>query len=165
VTDRLPKIKVRWAEGQKWQEYVAKTLRRVGIQAEAESEPWDETRERVEEFAKYQADLIVGGRYPFEIKSKVVPFTSPTDYPFDTVLLDTVDGWDKKVIKPRGLLIVSQPTGAILGFGLKSHPKFGTVNIYDKYVEQHDYYYTLPKRLLLSFDEIVAGMRKMIENG
>lgn len=161
MVDQLPKIKKRWAEGQKWQEYVAATLRAEGIEAEAENEPWDETRERVEEFAKYQADLVVRGRYPFEIKSKVVPFTCRDDFPFDQVLLDTVDGWDKKVVKPRGLLLVSQPTGAIVGFGLREHPDFGCVNIYDKYVQRSDWYYTLPKTLLLDWPQIVDGMRRM----
>jgi hypothetical protein len=64
-------------------------------------------------FTRLDQDLIVNGRV-LEVKARDVYFTTPQDYPYSTVLLDTVDGYNAKAEKPHGYVIVSALTGAML---------------------------------------------------
>jgi len=47
-----------------------------------------------------------------EIKSRSITFTSPNDYPYDTVFVDDLNGMAKERMKHFAYVFVSQPTGA-----------------------------------------------------
>jgi hypothetical protein len=107
----------------------------------------ERTREVLAEFARTQKDLEVGG-IVIEVKSRTLSFTSRADYPYSTVLLDTVRGWQAKDKKPDIYVIVSQPTGAILALDAR---KMGDFPIEEKtdYSRKHlDQWYICPKTAL-----------------
>lgn len=46
-----------------------------------------------------------------EIKSRSITFTSPNDYPYDTVFVDDLNGLAKERIRHFAYVFISQPTG------------------------------------------------------
>jgi hypothetical protein len=76
-----------------------------------------EIRERIEdrhEFAD-EHDLLVGAKNPcrIDVKSRGLHFEGPSDYPYDTALVDTVAGWRQKTHRPVAIVLVSKPTGGM----------------------------------------------------
>lgn len=69
-------------------------------------------RDNVSQIASYAntVDMAVEG-LRFEVKSRALAFTGPSDFPYDPVFVDTADGWLKKSPMPSVVLCVSQVTG------------------------------------------------------
>jgi hypothetical protein len=64
-------------------------------------------------FTQLEQDFLVNGKL-VEVKSRNLFFTRPQDYPYETCLVDTVEGYNAKEEKPLGYIIVSTHTGAML---------------------------------------------------
>lgn len=75
------------------------------------------------DYTTHQKDVVVlvGGRQAvLEVKSRSFAFTGPDDYPYSTVFIDTVSGFDNKKVTPAVVIIISQQTGSILVVPVKS---------------------------------------------
>ena len=59
-----------------------------------------------------QKDLVVVGHI-IEVKSRGQKFTSHADFPFETIFIDTKQGFDAKAEKPSLYICVSQKTGGM----------------------------------------------------
>lgn len=94
-----------------WQLYVAEKFRHMGYDVNRiDISMTPGPVEKREDFVNSK-DLIAGGKL-IEVKSRNVEFTSADDFPYDTLFIDTKDGFDKKKDKPEMYVCVSQITGA-----------------------------------------------------
>jgi hypothetical protein len=106
------KIKAGWD----WEDYVIRRLaedyRIYDVKCRARS-----FRKSVADIATYtvhSGDLLIRGRL-FEIKSRNVKFTAPSDWPtWWPLYVDTWDGYRAKLPKPWCYIHVSQDTGAFM---------------------------------------------------
>jgi hypothetical protein len=96
--------------GYKVQLEVATLLRALGHRVEV---PPLRVREDISEIRGYvnTYDLKIGSNRIAEVKSRRLRFTSPDDYPFRTIFVDTVSGWSQKAPKPDYYIVVSRETG------------------------------------------------------
>ena len=65
------------------------------------------------------------------MKSRDFAFICPDDYPYKSVMVDTVNGWDGKDAKPIASLVVSTVTGAILAVRSVTEPRWTTITAKD----------------------------------
>jgi len=104
----------RLADGKKHEQAVAEALREYGLDPVIPDE--DGTAyETKEEFLENDVDIYVGD-FVIEVKSRsdTCQFTSPDDFPFPDVFVDTKQGWESKKNKPDFYVIRSQSTGGML---------------------------------------------------
>lgn len=101
------------AKGHFWEQYAAAFLRQQGLRVVLGEQSFRETIVQASDYAQ-QIDLTVEG-VPVEVKSRAMDFYgTPSSYPYQTSLVDTASGWEKKDPKPEYLLLVSQTTGCFL---------------------------------------------------
>jgi hypothetical protein len=76
--------------------------------------------------------MLCNGRV-IEVKSRSLTFTCAADFPYDTLIVDTVQGFDQKVDKPLMYICISQKTGAMLGLDVGLSREHWTVRqTYDR---------------------------------
>lgn len=69
---------------------------------------------RVKKINANSKDLIVyrkfdGRQFHLEIKTRNLEFQAESNYPYDTIAIDTIEGWKAKVEKPDACIVVSNP--------------------------------------------------------
>lgn len=119
------------------------------------------------EYTIHQKDVVVlvGGRPAvLEVKSRNLRFTGPEDYPYPTVFIDTVPGWDSKAVMPAVVVVVSQKTEAILVVPVKStRPYWTEETIYIPSRGHLETNYTIKPHLTKSWKWFIDKLRKVKE--
>lgn len=101
----------------------------------------------IDEYRRTQKDLIVAGRY-LEVKSRTLRFTTRDSYPYPTVMLETVSGWQAKERKPDVYVLCSQPAGGILAVDARDMSRFTREKRVDRSRGLEDEWFFAPKELL-----------------
>lgn len=111
------------------------------------------------------SDLIVNGAV-IEVKSRNESFTSKLDYPYETVFVDTVSGYDAKETKPLAYIIISRPTGVMLCLKTLSAKGWKIESKFDRVRKiRENFYVCEPKRLqTLNFLTSFLKKQTVIEN-
>ncbi len=147
--------------GYKWQLYVAEFLRDNNFSVDI---PALEIREDVKDIPNFSnlPDILWGDKI-FEVKSRNLKFSSPQDYPYETVIVDTVSSWRAKQIKPAGYICISTKTKQMIC--LSSHTKiFWTKSCrYDRTRDLHDWFYAAPKNLWVSISQMIKEMNSLLD--
>jgi len=127
--------------------------------------PPSERRQRVEDRHQWQqdVDLYVGRADPalpgtplaIEVKSRGLQFTGPTDFPYPTVFVDTVSGWDARRPPPSAVVIVSQQTGAMIVVRGARRGAWRKILTFDRQRRIHDTWYAAPRHTLQAFEEFL----------
>ena len=108
------------AKGKKWEAIVAQELEAAGFNVtipncELDSIECDAERRKA---AANSVDMYVDGRI-IEVKSRNYRFTCADDFPFETIAVDTKDGFDRKADKPVVYICVSQHTGDMIALDVE----------------------------------------------
>lgn len=168
-------------KGQKWQEYIGKYLQGKGLVVEVpelsfrdnpnvadftddEAGRWAMARKKAEiartEYINSK-DLLLVPKWTLEVKSRNLYFTSPDDFPFGTVIVDTVYGYDQKQPKPALYICVSQKTGkAIATLGNKPGRWFKK-KAFDKVRKIQENNYECPMEYWKPLDEIISSLKEL----
>jgi hypothetical protein len=143
--------------GYQWQRYVVEQLRKNGIVARvpdlhfrtsvSDRHDWEET-----------TDVTLENGKSLEVKSRRLKFTGPTDYPFPTVIVDTVSGYNAKRVKPQAYVLVSTITGNIIWM---SGERIGWTiqEKYDATRKISDSFFLAPREALMPFCELVSVLK------
>ena len=134
-------------EGHAWQELPATFFRLHGLSVEI---PELKVRESIDQAEQWisTVDLIVAGR-KLEIKSRNEIFTSPMSFPYDTVFVDTVSGYDAKNPKPLAYIMISRPTGAMLCLKANNSNGWNIEKKFDNVRKIHDDFYMCKKQIII----------------
>lgn len=111
------KFRAELMKGYLWQLYVAQIFRENGY--EVSVPPL--THGNAKDF-KDEEDILVAGQV-VECKSRNLEFSCAEDFPYDTVLVDTVESWESKTRKPIMYVCISQLTGAIIALDVAKNRK------------------------------------------
>jgi len=93
-----------------------------------------------------------------EVKGRSVEFTGLHDFPFDTVLVDTVRNINKKG-PPAAYITVSQVTGAMIVISQRSRDAWREKERVDKKRNISDRFYEVPVKDCRTFDEFVRFLK------
>lgn len=120
------------------------------------------------EYTTHQKDVIVlaGGRPAvLEVKSRNLRFTGPEDYPFKTVFIDTVSGFDSKAVTPDVVVIISQQTEAIMIIPVKSTRQHWTEETKYIWARGHpETNYAIKPHLTKSLDWFIDKLKQLEED-
>ena len=100
----------RLVAGNRTEDYVREQLKLAGITVEVPLVPEGSS---TSEFTKHQIDAIANGKV-LEIKGRNLVFDNVDNYPYPTLFVEGVSGFDAKVRTPDYYVNVSNKTGAII---------------------------------------------------
>jgi hypothetical protein len=146
-------------EGYEWQKLVASYFKENGLDVQM---PELTVRDSFEKAGEYidTKDLIVNG-HVIEVKSRRETFTTPKSFPYGTIFVDTVMGYDSKVTKPLAYVMVSRETKAMLCLPSYNKPDYWTQETrFDRVRKINETFYMAPKTKLRSLDELVKQIKE-----
>lgn len=159
----LKKFRDRYDVGRKYEEYVYDLLLDEGIPVTLSDYTPPKPGVNAREFTKESTDIIVGDDIIIEVKSRggtCADFTSPADFPYKTVIVDTVYGWEQKDKKPDYYVFVSQNKRGIMVLGQDTHWTWGKESIYDRYEGKKNLSYVAYLDYVQTWENLVEVLRE-----
>lgn len=94
--------------GHEHERFLGGKLSRLGFDVELSDHTFRDDVSEIDNY-KDEQDLIVEG-YICEVKSRDLDFTKPSNFPYEHIFVDTVEGWEQKEQPPHVVLCISQET-------------------------------------------------------
>lgn len=132
-------------KGHKWEKYVAAFLKLQGLEVELKEQT---IREHVRDAPQYKpsSDLLCEGVL-MEIKSRGIIFHTPGDFPYETIFVDTENGWVAKNPRPKAIICISQKTGAMMWLPSSTESQWKKTTRTDHVREIEDTFYEAERKL------------------
>lgn len=146
------------AIGDEWADHVAKHITMAGKYAHATPTQIARTPEQIAAFTALEKDILLDKDRTLEVKSRSFYFTSIDDYPYPTVFVDTVEGWEAKQVKAVAVAVVSQKSGAIVVVPVSTEASWSEKRVFDSKRDFEVNVLECPKGALRSFEEFVAWL-------
>ena len=152
-------------EGGHWAKQVAKRLNDEGVRCEATKVLIAKNYEERDQMTKFERDIIFDWSDKcLEVKSSTRDFTDDINgYPFSSLFVDTVSGFDAKVVKPVAYVFISQKSGGIICISPKSYDQWVQVNAFDSKRLIMEWFYSAPKEVLIPLSVLVNFLKKKQE--
>lgn len=148
-------------QGGYWSNQIAERLNDMGVACYAPPVQIARTQAEREHMTKNEKDIVFSWTdRPLEVKSSSRVFTDRIiDYPYDSLFVDTVSGYDSKLLPPLAYVIVSQATTDAVVISPHSHGEWSKVERYDRYRKIHEHFYSAPKHCLVPFTVLVDYLK------
>jgi len=143
------------AEGHGYNYYIADLLRQYGIpKVDVPAFSIATTHDAIRDKTENEKDIVVDNLV-LEVKSRALTFRDQDDFPHSLVLVDTVYGFDQKIIKPFAYVYLSQITKGVFVIPVSTREFWTIATIYDnaRQIEVECYFVT--KRHCRPFLELV----------
>lgn len=148
-------------KGHRYTIEVARRLRLLGIDANITQIT---KRIHVDDRDLYEdeADIIIPGSplYVVEVKSRDLYFECAHDFPYQTIFVDTVNGWDKKNPKPIAVVNVSRQTLGMAVIRASTSAHWGIKIAHDHVRDINDTFYIMDRDRLVGFGSLVEYLRQ-----
>ena len=154
-------------EGGRFAEIVAARLQADGINCFAPPIQIARTQQEREHMTMFETDIVFGWlKQGLEVKSSSRIFGDVAgEYPFDTLFVDTVSGFDAKVVKPVAYIFVSQKGGGMLCLSPKTKPDWKIVDAFDSKRQINDCFYSVHKSKLQTYASLVRWLAQKQREG
>lgn len=145
--------------GHEWQKLPALFFKLNGLQVDI---PELKIRANIKEASKWKdsEDLKVNGQI-IEIKSRNEAFTSAESFPYETIFVDTVSGYNAKTIKPTAYIMVSRKTGGMLALPSLSADGWKIEEKFDRTRRIRESFYVAEKKSFKTLDFIISQLKTM----
>lgn len=152
-------------EGGHWAKQVAKRLNDEGVRCEATKVLIAKNYEERDQMTKFERDIIFDWSDKcLEVKSSTRDFADDINgYPFSSLFVDTVSGFDAKVDKPVAQVFISQKSGGIICISPESYDQWVKVNAFDNKRQIMEWFYSAPKEVLIPLSVLVNFLKKKQE--
>ncbi len=142
-------------EGHAYNCFVADILRQFGVPDVEVPELWDaeNVAQRMDKTIN-EKDVLVDDLV-LEVKSRNLKFEDIGSFPYEKILIDTVDGLEKKAVKPFAYVIVSQITGKMFAIAGATKDYWTVGDIHDPYRNVDYQAYFVTKRHCRPFIDLV----------
>jgi hypothetical protein len=144
-------------EGFEWQKLPKLFFELHGLQVEM---PELTIRKSIKDAADYicTKDLIVNGHI-IETKSRNEAFTYPLSFPYRTLFVDTVSGFDGKKTKPLAYVFISRPTGSMICLMSSTSHLWQKEQKFDRIRNINDTFYLADKKLCTELNDLVDVLK------
>lgn len=141
--------------GYRWQLAIAERLQSHGIEIDV---PELKIRDSISEIPQYKdsIDIIANGKI-LEAKSRRLPFANQK-FPYDSMFVDTVDGWNSKQRKPFAYVIISRIDRVITWIYGGSNSNWSITWAYDNVRKINDRFYTANRTLWKGEKSLVEAL-------
>lgn len=109
----LHDVAARLAKSTSWVQGVVDALNAAGCQATSQQVSIRESVADIATYSQDETDVRVAPGFSIEVKSRNVAWTTPQDFPYDTMIVDTLSGYLMKAVRPLAYVCVSTKTGAM----------------------------------------------------
>ncbi|MBU2515920.1 hypothetical protein KJ966_31770 [bacterium] len=153
-------------EGFKYQLQIAEILQSNGIEVSVPKLRFRESIKDITEFSN-EPDLIWGDKI-FEVKSRNLSFTNVDNFPFESILVDTVNGWNSKEKKPDAYLCISKKTNSIICLSGKTFQHWEKKKERDHIRKIEDIFYFAAKKYWIDFEaflQVIRNYSYLLEKG
>ena len=146
-----------------WATKVAERLNNEGVQCYAPEIQIAKTAAEREHMTKHEKDIVFSWTdSTIEVKSSTRNFTDYVEsYPYDSLFVDTVSGYDGKAVTPLAYAIISQEQEGIVCISPSSYLTWTKVKAYDKRREIYETFYSAPKESLIPFNILVEYLKRL----
>jgi hypothetical protein len=146
-------------EGYEWQKIAGIYFHENGLEVQMPKLTFRGSFEKAGDYIDSK-DLLVNGHY-IEIKSRRESFTSAKDFPYSTIFVDTVAGYDAKINKPLAYVMISRETKAMLCLPSYNKPDYWTQETrFDRVRKINETFYMAPKNKLQPLDNLVEQIKR-----
>jgi len=143
------------AEGHGYNLYVADLLQHFGVpKVDVPEFTIATTHDEIKDKTLNEKDIVVDDLI-LEVKSSSRSFQNVDDFPFNPVIVDTVHGFDSKIIKPFAYVMISQITQAIFVIPVSTKYDWTVQTFYDAQRDIEEQFYLVRKRHCRPFIEMV----------
>ena len=144
-------------QGGNWSKYVADVLQDRGVRCFAPDIQIATTNAEREYMTRHEQDIIFDWNdETLEVKSSSRDFTDEcSEYPYQSLFVDTVFSFDSKIVKPLAYVFVSQKLKGLVCLSPKAKNHWRKVEAFDKQRQINDVFYSASKSLLIPFDDLV----------
>ena len=147
------------ATGYGWQMFAAGYLAANNLPVVVSSLKIRDNIQNRKEF-KDNGDLFIGERI-VECKARSLEFTSPEDFPFETIFVDTVHNWKEKAIKPFAYICISKITMKMIATnGLNPH-RWIITRKHDSVRNIRDDFYSAPRSEWRPISKLIDVIREL----
>ena len=159
MTDTSFNYRAAFELGHNYARFVAECLIDAGVSAELPALEFAENEADRERFTLHEKDVITPAGV-LEVKSSSRVFgAKPFEYPYPSLIVDTLHGYVKKARKPVAYCIVSQTTNAIVVVPVSTQQFWRVEDIYDKQRLLTAEMLICDKQYLRSFSELVTWLK------
>ena len=152
--------------GGHWANKVAERLRDLGVQCYAPEIQIAKNAAERDFMTKHEQDIV----FPWtdatiEVKSSTRNFTDIVEeYPYDSLFVDTVSGYDSKAVTPLCYAIISQEQQGIVCIAPSTYSTWTKVKAYDRHRKSYETFYSAPKESLIPFSILVDYLKHYEDN-
>jgi hypothetical protein len=75
-------------------------------------------------------------------------------FPYETQIVDTVESWDGKTVKPIAYVMVCMQNLECVAIPTKSEPHWTVAKRFDRYKQQEFEFYVVHRRFIRSMDDL-----------
>lgn len=145
--------------GHEYSRLVTERLLNAGVQAELQPLQFAKDEADRERFTLFEKDILTAAGV-LEVKSSSrVFYDDPADYPFASLIVDTLHGFNAKVRQPVAYCMVSQATNCVLVVPVSSRHEWVVQNLYDRKREIYDDFLLANKSVLRYFVELIDWLK------
>ena len=147
-------------KGHQWQRYVADRIMLHGYDV---SVPEIQVRKDIkfkEYWTEFDQDVLVEG-CPIEVKSRSLKFTAPENFPYATVIIDTVSSYNEKETKPYFYICVSQITKHMIWISGTKSKEWTVERHFDPARNIHDNFYVANRKFWHNMRDILPRFEMM----
>lgn len=142
-------------EGHGYNLYVADLLQHFGMpKVDVPEFTIATTHDEIRDKTLNEKDVIVDDLV-LEVKSSSRSFQNVDDFPYNPVIVDTVNGFDSKIIKPFAYVMISQITQGIFVIPVSTKYDWTIQIFYDAQRDIEESFYMVRKRHCRPFIELV----------
>lgn len=108
----------------------------------------------IAEFTRSEQDLVTKAGV-IEVKGQGRSFTGePADFAYDSQIVDTVESWEGKRVRPVAYVFLSEPTKQCLVLPTRSRPHWRIETKFDRLKRRSIDFYVVPGNELRSMDDL-----------
>lgn len=149
-------------KGHTYNEYVAQILVSEGISCQVPELEIAQSKSEILRFTLNEKDIILNNGQVLEVKSRNLAFTNdPSSFPFGTILVDTVSGYEAKEVKPMAYVFVSQKTKGIFALPTYTSGDWTIEKKFDNERKHYDSFYVASLDLCRPFATLVNHLRSL----
>ncbi len=146
--------------GHSWAQKVTDYLNAQGVDCTCTPISYAKTQAEIEVFTKKDKDITFNSMDGnLEVKSLRTEFTSPSDWPWATAIVDTASGWRQKEEKPMAVILVSKITGAMIAVPVSTEGEWKIEKRFDSLRKFEDNFLMVAKTHLRTIDELVVWLK------
>jgi len=150
-----------FTEGHSYNELVASYLQEYGVRCTVPELRIASSLAERRHLTVTEKDILLDDTgHVLEVKSSRRSFGwDPLDFPYPDTIVDTVNSYESKKVKPCAYILYSRPTGAMVAIGTSTKPRWKKTKFFDRYQQITDEFYLVGKDDIKPIGDLIQYLK------